>query len=226
MGSRCATATIIKNLGLKHESYPFDWMVSKLPTIQHCIQTDFAEFLNPTNYVMSTCDTTQKCDNEVKVLNTEQVLINKYYQKDLVINTTYHFELAMNHKNILNTDDRNYYYRCIDRLYKQLNSNEKKLLLHISIIIGINEYNATRDSIIKEMIEFNTYISQNFAHTFGLFFVLVKHTSASSEKIYSDATVDIYKIETNPDFLDGWTPFGGDSDKETAIITNIVKSYL
>ena len=50
LGYRCSSAGILKYLGVKSESYPFDWLVSRLPIVEHCIQTDFKEFLNPDNY--------------------------------------------------------------------------------------------------------------------------------------------------------------------------------
>jgi hypothetical protein len=50
LGFRCSSASLIKSLGLKNESYPFDWLVSRLSVIQHCIESDFVEFLNLDNY--------------------------------------------------------------------------------------------------------------------------------------------------------------------------------
>ena len=32
-GYRCSCAGILKDLGLKHESYPFDWLISNLSVI-------------------------------------------------------------------------------------------------------------------------------------------------------------------------------------------------
>ena len=35
IGHRCTTASLIKIMNLKFESYPFDWVVSKLETIKY-----------------------------------------------------------------------------------------------------------------------------------------------------------------------------------------------
>ena len=50
LGYRCSSAGILKSLGLKSESYPFDWLVSRLPIIEDCIQTEFKYFVNADNY--------------------------------------------------------------------------------------------------------------------------------------------------------------------------------
>ena len=50
LGYRCSSAGILKSLGLKTESYPFDWLVSRLPIIEHCLQTGFKHFLEVDNY--------------------------------------------------------------------------------------------------------------------------------------------------------------------------------
>ena len=43
-GYRCSSATFIQKLNLKTESYPFDWIVSKLDVIKDCIETNFVHF--------------------------------------------------------------------------------------------------------------------------------------------------------------------------------------
>ena len=45
LGYRCSSAGILKQLQLKTESYPFDWLVSRLPVIQHCLETNFQYFI-------------------------------------------------------------------------------------------------------------------------------------------------------------------------------------
>ena len=46
-GHRCSSASFIQNLNLKTESYPFDWLVSKLDIIKDCIETKFVHFFTP-----------------------------------------------------------------------------------------------------------------------------------------------------------------------------------
>ena len=58
LGYRCSTAGILKRLGLKHESFPFDWMISRLPIIKDCIETRFAYFIDPKWYVKKQTHTT------------------------------------------------------------------------------------------------------------------------------------------------------------------------
>jgi hypothetical protein len=46
LGYRCSSAALLKKLQLKNESYPFDWLVSRLSVIEDSIQSGFKEFLN------------------------------------------------------------------------------------------------------------------------------------------------------------------------------------
>ena len=50
LGNYCLTSMIFKYNNLKFESYPFDWMVSKIDNIIHVINDDFKDFLNKNNY--------------------------------------------------------------------------------------------------------------------------------------------------------------------------------
>jgi hypothetical protein len=46
LGQNCSTAWYLKQLGLKVESYPFDWVFSSPKIIEHCISDNFATYLN------------------------------------------------------------------------------------------------------------------------------------------------------------------------------------
>ena len=46
LGSFCLSASILKSLNIKFESYPFDWVFAYPITIKHCIENDFKDFLS------------------------------------------------------------------------------------------------------------------------------------------------------------------------------------
>ncbi len=46
MGHTCATANMIKHFGLRHRSYPFDWLISDLDGIINAFNNDFAHFID------------------------------------------------------------------------------------------------------------------------------------------------------------------------------------
>jgi hypothetical protein len=47
----------------KTESYPFDWLVSKLDIIKDCIETKFVHFINVNNYITKNMETFNMIDN-------------------------------------------------------------------------------------------------------------------------------------------------------------------
>lgn len=55
LGNFCGVARALQAAGLKRCSYPFDWVRSPLWGVQHCLETDFEDFLT---------FTTNRCDDE------------------------------------------------------------------------------------------------------------------------------------------------------------------
>jgi len=172
LGYRCSSAGILKSLGLKSESYPFDWLVSRLPIIEHCIQTDFKEFLDPNNYkciagVTNHYPSTNPASQQW--ICNESVCFNQYYESDwhtnvnpntqyylpLPISTdrdAYGYKLMMNHRNIQNNpDDREYFARCVNRWKSMCGSDSKKLSLYIHPAIFYEEFITIRPHLIEEL---------------------------------------------------------------------------
>ena len=89
LGYRCSSAGILKSLGLKHESYPFDWMVSRLPIIEDCIATGFVHYLDPANYSCVTGVTNHYTSTNPEsriIICKEEICFNKYYEKSTASN--------------------------------------------------------------------------------------------------------------------------------------------
>ena len=139
LGYRCSSAGILKSLGLKQESLPFDWLVSRLPIIEHCIRTDFREFLNPDNYecIKGATHNYKTTDpSSQQWICNESICFNKYYESTTSTNISnlkyylpqpisperdaYGYKLMMNHRNIKTSKvDEEYFTRCVER-FKQL----------------------------------------------------------------------------------------------------------
>jgi len=129
MGYRCSSAGILKRLGLKHASYPFDWMISRLPVIRHCIATNFVHFLHdaPNPHLYGMVETrTYDYSSTPELICDETILYNRYYMdfpmKEMHLprphkmpGDTYAYPLAMNHHNVNGETDHAYYMRCIGR---------------------------------------------------------------------------------------------------------------
>lgn len=132
LGYRCSSAGILKSLGLKQASYPFDWLVSRPPIIEHCIATGFAEFLNPRNYFnkkSTTNNYTTLDPSSSQWVCDEMICVNDYYETafDTVnldfylarpltaAKDAYAHRLVMNHHDITKQTDSEYYGRCVER---------------------------------------------------------------------------------------------------------------
>lgn len=225
-GHRCSSASFIRLLNLKTESYPFDWLVSKLDVIEDCIKTKFVNFLNENNYQIEPTQTYNMIDNEKIHICDEVAHINNYYQNDNKNNSTYHYKLALNHHNIQN--DKEYYIRCINRLYELFLSDIKKYYIYFNPIVGINEYEQIKDTILNEYDNFNKFILTQTNNIFGIYFILIKHTdnNIKSIKIKETSNYNIYIIYCNENFLDGGDPFMGEHELEKKEILLILENIL
>jgi hypothetical protein len=238
-GYRCSSAGLFKELNVKIESYPFDWLISRLPIIKHIINDKFIEFLNKNNYVKINTKTIHYQNNDDKIICDETILYNTYYQNLLnnilipknLTNSydTYKYFLAMNHKNIL--DDFDYYLRCINRfnfLMKEDKSN--KLYLHITPIISIEEYIEKKDKIILEFNDFHNFILDynRFGIIKGLFIIVIKMNdieNAYLENIFSSKNSDIYLLRVKKDFIDaGEIYYQEHNFFETKLLLDLIKN--
>ncbi len=50
LGNFCHAAMALKRAGLRHWAGPFDWIFSSFGMVAHCIEDDFASFLDPSHY--------------------------------------------------------------------------------------------------------------------------------------------------------------------------------
>jgi len=252
VGYRCSSAGILKHMGLKHESFPFDWMISRLPIIQDCIQTKFIHFLNQQHYdkvITQTIHYSQKQSSN-EFICEEHILYNRYYQdkfnKDELFIPwslripidTYAYFLALNHQNIFYEEDYEYFKRSIERFDRMISSSEQKLYLYIHPILTSDEYNTMKTDLLREFISFQLYMSSlnKMTKMYGLFIIIVK----SSSGVDFDRTCNIENIDTSKelgysihilhthtDFIDAGKIFMQNNDGlETDTIIKLVHSSI
>lgn len=114
LGGLCHSAQLLKINGIKKASYPFDWIFSSLPMVEHCIKDDFKTFLDKSNY------TDYKTNNTLRENQCE----HSFYG-NMVFNGEHN--VIFNHHNPLsNTNDYAYFERCVNRFRELLKSNEDK----------------------------------------------------------------------------------------------------
>lgn len=170
LGYRCSVAGILKKLGLKHESFPFDWLVSRLPVIQHCIEDDFKEFFNLENYQLKYTHTFAHMNTLEGFVCNENMLANMYYQpiQNKDPKNAYQFNLAMNHHNIIeNRNDYEYYKRCVERFQKEFASPTSKMFVHVTPLYTIDSYQQYGDIILKECYDFQSFLENKYLMFFS-----------------------------------------------------------
>jgi hypothetical protein len=245
VGYRCSTAGILKKLSLKTESYPFDWLISRTNVIRHCIENKFDEFMNTNNYEKRNTKTynNKDTDNEGFICE-ENIIFNRFYQDEKKMDeiNTYQYNLAMNHHNILEEKDNQYYRRCIERFQSLLCLNEPKMFIHITpLIVKDIEYNI--QYYLDECIDFYHFMKkQNDSHhhadkkeqniIIGLFYIIVKdllETHPKMNVIYENyeqySKCKIYVLYTNIDFIDAGETFMGNYNEEEEMIKNTILHF-
>lgn len=117
-GYQCVTASILKKYNIKTVSYPWDWCFSTISTIQDCIETDFVNYLNKDFYIPPKLDDENEHSEYIDRCGHQLYATNYFQHRD--VRKPHHYEYAL---------------RCVSRFRNlMLDSNKKKLLLHISKI--------------------------------------------------------------------------------------------
>jgi len=225
-GHRCSSAAFIQSLNLKTESYPFDWLVSKLDVIKDCIETKFVHFLNVDNYVKKNTETFNVIDDKkTNILCIEVAEVNTYYQIDIQNVQTYNFDLALNHHNLNN--DYEYYQRCINRLFELFATDIQKYYLYFHPIVGINDFQNNKENILNNFDNFNQYIIEKTKNIFGIYFILIRHNeNIKSIKLKETQNYNVFVLYCNDDFLDVGMPFLGNSNMEYDEVLSILKNIF
>ena len=130
LGSLCHSTEILKRNKLRLCSYPFDWIFSNCDTVIDCVENDFNVFLDKSYYIHIS---PTKCGH-----------------------SKYGSSMFNHHNPLRNTDNYDYYVRCVDRFKNLLKKQGHKLF----IIIFPNMNNTTNDDLKNEMIEFNNKFSK------------------------------------------------------------------
>ncbi len=126
VGDHCLTASVLKNLGLKKHSYPFDWIFSDIRMVNHCIQDGFSTFLDRSEHI--------KIADSEKLSPDANFCDHRYYKE--------HFGIlfAFNHYDISVNNVYKYYQRCVDRFVNLLRSDREVIFICISQRICENDF--------------------------------------------------------------------------------------
>lgn len=164
LGNYCHSANILKRIGIKICSYPFDWIFSNSGMITHCLQDDFKTFLSNSHY-RSVSKTV--CEHD-------------FYKQHHGLNLMFrHFNPLVNKK------DYSYYKRCVKRFRHMLKMPNSKLFvkMFINMSNGTNEINEKK----LEIMEFEKKMS---AITNNYIFLVIFNIS-NQNKNYHNFILDL-----------------------------------
>lgn len=254
IGYRCSSASLLKHLGIKTQSYPFDWMVSRLSIIKHCIETEFQEFIDPKNYVSIDSSTSDYPDNTINsrvFICEEKVDYNSYYESNFPIprhsipkpieapRDAYGYKLMMNHRYLKTDEDYQYYKRCIERWNTlMMSSSDEKVSLYVHPALSYDEYLEYQIGLFKEFTDFHQYMNTKTANFSSIFIVpvrtdkmypITKHVEHVVEKIQvesGDSAIHVYILWCNRDFIDAGEIFMGNMWIETDELVAVLKTHL
>jgi len=229
LGFRCSSASILKRLNLKHESYPFDWLISNLKTIKHCIEDNFENFLKQENYERKYTKTYELTESKEGFICDEHIMANMFYQPHDMQNeeNTYMWNLAMNHHNIKEQKDYEYYTRCVRRFQDLLKNPIKKVFVHIAPAFKFDTYEQIKSQIFTEIVNFDEFMKTKNQNICGLYFILIKHedyNQSSPRCLYkTDEGSEFWELYVPLGFIDAGENFMGDCQTTIEFIENTIK---
>jgi len=237
VGHRCTSASLIKELRLKFESYPFDWIVSKLDVVLHCIQDDFCQYLDQGNYEDLHSETFNHCDGEKRHICHETISFNKFYETTFLHETggieknvlgTYGMMLAMTHHNICTDHDKGYFERCVARFKNVLGLPQRKYYLYVHPLMGNAEFEEKASSLLVYFMEFVHGFKECTNNSFGIFFVSVKNHARKNQRetIFENEDMIVFVLYTNDNLIDGGGVYEGDFYNEQYTILTTIENVI
>jgi len=251
LGFRCSVAGMIKRMGLKTESHPFDWLISRLHVIQDCIETNFNFFLHREQYIKLHTKTFEHKESSERFICDEHIIMNRHYQPETNLAypmNTYKYNLAMNHRNLVeNQDDYDYYIRCVERFKNVIKSRENKMYVYVSPLYTMEDFHVQTDQIMQEIYDFQSFLQKQIVFDESnesikteplqmirsLYFIMVKNELNNKPHIsvlYDNETGSHYKykillLQTNDGFIDAGETFMGNYYEEQSIIENNILHF-
>lgn len=135
IGDSCMPSFSLKSIGLKAESYPFDWLNSTSEIVKSCINNEFKDFLDRSFYIehKNTYDVEPVCQHAVY---TELLKTNPIEK-----------QIFFRHRDPLAKDkDYEYYVRCVDRFKNLLSLDEKKVFIKTYVNSAVSKLEDALDT--------------------------------------------------------------------------------
>lgn len=117
LGTFCYAGWLIKKLGLKQASYPFDWIFSNPAMVADILRDDFARFLDSQYHALN--------PPESRPSPHQHVAEHRFYTEQFGV------EHIFSHRDVTDDDGKSYYLRCVERFRAVCSTSSSKLFLMI-----------------------------------------------------------------------------------------------
>lgn len=120
IGTSCYPAWLLKELGLRRASYPFDWIFSHPAMVADMLEDRFARFLDPAEHALAEADPAHppRCDH-------------------LGYRAQYGVDHVFNHHDVTAAAGLDHFRRAGDRFLAVTASSDKVLLLMVNTVVPV-----------------------------------------------------------------------------------------
>ena len=236
IGHRCTSTSLIQMMNKKFETYPFDWVVSKLNVVADCMNNDFEEFLRVENYQEMQSETFNLCNGEKTHVCWDRAIYNTYYENKYKDENpeyenkigTYGLQLSMTHHDIRVEKDQEYFKRCIRRLKNILSLPQKKYYLYTHPIMDNDAYLNDMEYLQDYFESFTDYFKTTTENSLGIYLIVVKNEEKKGtiELISNSPDHRVYTIYTNKNLIDAGAVFSGDFYTEQHDVLLLLESII
>jgi len=184
LGETCQASYTLQALGLKSESYPFDWVSTKSEIIKSCLEDDFKTFLDRSLYLPSAIEGSCYHGAYAHILEAEPIL-NEH--------------IFFRHRDPLGKDgDYDYYLRCVDRFRKVLASDDRKIFIKTYL------HKQPEESFLEDAVSLSEFLQ---SYTTNYKVIAIRHaiTGTQSFNVVHDSENLVYVDITTLDDSDGGT---------------------
>ena len=116
LGTHCFSSALLRRLGVRHWSGPFDWTFCSLPMVAHCLADDFAAFLDRSQYEPVPVDARPNGPTVNRVQH-------RFYHSQFGV------AFVFNHHDVHLDPGYDYMVRCVDRFREALRAPTPKVFL-------------------------------------------------------------------------------------------------
>jgi len=176
LGDSCKASYGLQSIGLKTESYPFDWLNSKSEIVKMCIEDGFKDFLDRSLYY-----------SQVNEYDADRICQHHIYTPFLKFNPTLEKQIFFRHRDPLTVgEDYNYYIRSVDRFKNLLASDEDKLFIKTYVNKDLDV------SYLDDALSLTEFLE---SHTTNYRMIVIKHSVTGTQSFKAEEHKNLTYVE-------------------------------